>query len=159
MTHRPGTLWLLALGITLALAGAAFTAMLWRSYQRAQETRAWVETPCRIISSVIKPERATPHSPVKFRVTVRYDYGHGGRGFTSEQVQRGEGSMSSEADALALREQFTPGQQTTCWVDPTAPATAVLRHGTRAALYSLWFPLLFVFGGAGMAWRAVRTGR
>jgi hypothetical protein len=36
----------------------------------------------------------------------------------------------------------------------------VLLPGTRAALYSIWFPLLFVAGGIGMligVWRRCKT--
>jgi len=32
----------------------------------------------------------------------------------------------------------------------------VLQHGSRAALYSIWFPLLFVLGGFGMLRGALR---
>jgi Protein of unknown function (DUF3592) len=76
----------------------------------------------------------------------------------TQQIRRGEGMIGDEDDAIALREQFSPGQQTRCWVNPAAPENSVLLHGTRAGLYSLWFPLLFVVGGCGMAWRAVRKG-
>jgi hypothetical protein len=37
-----------------------------------------------------------------------------------------------------------------CYVDPKSPDRAVLKRDTKAALYSIWFPCLFVIGGAGM---------
>jgi hypothetical protein len=46
--------------------------------------------------------------------------------------------------------------QTVCYVNPSDPTIAILKHGTRAALYSIWFPLLFVVGGLGIAWTAIR---
>jgi Protein of unknown function (DUF3592) len=154
MFSRSGSLWLMVLGSAFAIAGSLFTVLLWHSFLRAEETRGWSETPCKILSSIVRPERSTPHSPVKYKVTVRYEFEFGGKIYTSEQIRRGEGLIGDEDDALALREKFSPSQLTQCWVNPAEPEKSVLLHGTRAALYSIWFPLLFVLGGSGMAWRA-----
>jgi two-component system nitrate/nitrite sensor histidine kinase NarX len=50
----------------------------------------------------------------------------------------------------AVQQQFPPGTRQVCRVNPADPADSVLLPGTRAALYSIWFPLLFVAGGVGM---------
>jgi hypothetical protein len=44
-------------------------------------------------------------------------------------------------------------------VNPALPAEAVLEHASRAALYSIWFPLLFVVGGLGMLRGALKRAR
>jgi hypothetical protein len=41
-------------------------------------------------------------------------------------------------------------------VNPGNPSEAVLEHATKAAFYTLWFPLLFAAGGTGMLFAAVR---
>jgi len=46
-----------------------------------------------------------------------------------------------------------------CFVNPTAPDEAVLKRGSRGALFSIWFPLLFVVGGLGVAINALRAPR
>lgn len=145
------------MGIALALAGAVFTVVLWKAWQRAEETRSWPPVPCTILSSQIKAEQPTPNSPVKHRVIVRYAYKVKGQPFTSERILRVDGPKSSRDDAEELREQFAPNSKTTCFVNPADPAFAILQHDTRAALYSIWFPLLFVVGGLRMAWAALRA--
>ena len=145
------------MGTALALAGAVFTVVLWTAWQRAEETRYWTAVPCTILSSQLKSEQPTPHSPVKHRVIVRYEYAVDGQSFTSDRIRRVDGVKSSRDDAEDLREQFAPGMKTTCFVNPAEPTFAILRHDTRAALYSIWFPLLFVIGGTRMAWSALRA--
>ncbi|MEM1444175.1 MAG: hypothetical protein AAGF67_17645, partial [Verrucomicrobiota bacterium] len=47
-------------------------------------------------------------------------------------------------------ERYQPDTNLVCYVDPKNPDFAVLKKDTKAALYSIWFPGLFVVGGAGM---------
>lgn len=44
---------------------------------------------------------------------------------------------------------------TMAFVNPTEPNFAVLKPDTKAAGYSIWFPLLFVVGGLGIVVRAI----
>jgi hypothetical protein len=149
-----GSAWLLAMGLTLAAAGAVFTVVLWKAYQRAETTRGWSAVPCVILSSEMKPEKATESSPTKFRVLVRYEYDFQGRKRVGTGIRQTDGPIGSEDKAMALMQSYAPRQQMMCWVNPQAPEKAVLKHDTRAALYSIWFPLLFVAGGLKMAWDA-----
>jgi hypothetical protein len=41
------------------------------------------------------------------------------------------------------------------FVNPAEPDFAVLKPDTKATGYSIWFPLLFVVGGLGIAGRAI----
>lgn len=137
------------------MAGLLFTWVLWRSYQRAMETRAWIETPCRIISSVVLSEHPTPHSPTAWRLGLQYEYENGGARHIGTKVKRVEGSSPHKDKIEALGDTYPAGRKTVCFVNPARPQEAILEHATKAALYAIWFPLLFVIGGGVMAWRAL----
>ena len=81
----------------------------------------------------------------------------GGVAHTGTHVRRVEGGSSHKEAAQEKLEAYPEGKAVTCYVNPEDPAFAILEHSTRAALYSLWFPLLFVVGGAGMILSALRT--
>ena len=100
--------------------------------------------------------RSSPNSPRKYRVVVCYEYAVSGKTFISDHIKRVDGAKGDREEAEALREEFAPGQQITCFVNPKDASFAILRHDTRAALYTIWFPLLFVVGGLRMAWGALR---
>ena len=51
----------------------------------------------------------------------------------------------------AILAQFPPGTETIAWVNPANPAETVLIRDKRTAIYSIWFPCLFVIGGLGIA--------
>jgi len=156
-SQRAGSWWLAGMGLMLAVAGAVFTVVLWKAWQRAEETRRWTEVPCKVLSSQLKSEQASPNSPVKHRVIVRYEYPWQGRTWTSERIRRVDGVKSDFSVAEELRERYARGQQTVCFVNPADPSVAILEHDTRAALYTLWFPLLFVIGGLRMMWSALKA--
>ncbi len=153
---RHGSWWLVFLGSVLAAMGAVFAGVLWTAWQRAEETRRWTAAPCKVVYSQLRPEQASMNSPVKYRVLVRYEYEAAGQHRSSERIHRVDGAMGDRDDAEAVRERYVPGQQLSCYVNPADPGFAVLEHDTRAALYTIWFPLLFVFGGLKMAWAALR---
>lgn len=143
------------MGLFLAAAGVLFSAVLWRSYQRAMETRAWVETPCRIVSSIVLSDHPTPHSPLAYRLGLQYAYEFKGTPHLGTKVRRVEGQTPHKDKIEALAVEYPSGRETLCFVNPAEPAEAILQHATKAALYSIWFPLLFVLGGGMMAWRAL----
>jgi hypothetical protein len=155
-SSRSGRWWLAVMGIILALAGAGFTWGLWIAWQKAEETRRWTPTPCRIISAQVLSARPTPSSNVQHRVDLRYRYEFGGQTRTGQNIRRVDGPTVHESEARKKLEAYPVGHETTCWVNPAQPDQAILQHSTRAALYTLWFPLLFVAGGIGMAWNALR---
>ena len=144
------------MGIALALAGVGFTWGLWNAWQKAEVTRRWTPTPCRIVSARVGSERPTPNSNVAYRAEVRYRYEFGGQTYTGERIRRVEGATGHQDAALRRVQKFPTGMETTCWVNPASPQEAVLQHSSRAALYAIWFPMLFVVGGSVMAWRALR---
>jgi hypothetical protein len=145
-----------ALGLGLIIPGAAFTIFLWISYVRAQETRSWAPTPCLILSSRVISEHPSPHSPTVHRASIRYRYAFNGVTRTGDHILRVDGSTSEREKAERLREKYPAGRESECFVNPRQPDSAVLEHATKAGLYTIWVPLLFVAGGAGMLWSAWR---
>ena len=151
-----GRRWLACMGVFLAMAGLLFTWVLWRAYTRAAETRTWLETPCLIVSSRVQSERPSPNSNLAHRAEIRYAYEFNGQPMTGTKVKRVESATVHEERARAVVAQYPAGTSSICYVNPANPGEAILSHATRAALYSIWFPLLFVAGGAGMTWNALR---
>jgi hypothetical protein len=43
-----------------------------------------------------------------------------------------------------------------CFVNPADPSFAILEKDSKAVIYTIWFPGLFVVGGLGMAVQALR---
>jgi len=151
-----GRLWLAALGMSLAVAGAVFTWVLYTAWQRAEETRRWAPTPCLIVASRLEKERPTPNSNHVFKPEVRYNYTFAGKPMTGTRIKRVDVASQHEDMARKKIESYTVGAETTCFVNPAQPDMAVLKHDTRAALYSIWFPLLFFFGGLSITWGVIR---
>ncbi len=145
------------MGLFLIVAGSFFAWRMWLSYEKAQITRTWPQVPCRILSSRIVSERPTPHSDPAHRVEVRYEYELNGVKHSSTRIRQVESAPTLHLDDARQKQQLYPtGTTQACWVNPAAPDEAVLQHGSRAALYSIWFPLLFVLGGFGMLRGALR---
>jgi hypothetical protein len=156
-TSQSGRLWLCMMGLLLIAVGSFFAWRMWLSYEKAQITRHWSQIPCRILSSRIVSERPTPHSDPAHRVEVRYEYAVNGITHTGTRIRQVESAPSAHLDDVRQRQQtYPPGSIQSCFVNPAAPDDAVLQHGSRAALYSIWFPLLFVLGGFGMLRGALR---
>ncbi len=52
-------------------------------------------------------------------------------------------------------EQYAVGTETVCWLDPDLPEMVVLKKDSKAALYTIWFPFLFIVGAVGMIYSAL----
>lgn len=145
-----------ALGLGLIVPGAAFTVFLWISYVRAQETRRWTPTACLILDSRVVSERPSPHSPTVHRASIRYRYAFDDVTRTGDHILRVDGPTSDREKAERFCAKYPVGRETECFVNPLDPDSAVLEHTTKAGLYTIWFPLLFIAGGAGVVWSAWR---
>ena len=150
-----------ALGMILVIPGLAFVVLLWNSYERAEETRRWTPTPCLITFSELLTDRATPNSPITYRAGIHYRYTLEGVTYEESHVHRkgADGPATDRSKAAALTEKYPPGREATCFVNPAQRDSAVLEHASRAGLYSIWFPCLFVAGGAGMIFSSWRSKR
>ncbi|MCB1225978.1 MAG: DUF3592 domain-containing protein [Verrucomicrobiales bacterium] len=158
-SDRRGRIWLAGLGLGLLLAGLLFTWVLWRAFERAQETRSWTPVPALMVRSNLMSEHPTPHSPLAHRTEVAYRFLWQGEKRTGTHLQRVDGPSAHQEIIEERLRPFPVGAEVTAWVDPADPTRSVLLHGTRAALYSIWFPLLIAAGGGGILWRALRGPR
>ncbi len=157
---RNGNWWLAIMGLFLIAAGLFFAWRMWLSYEMTAISRTWTAVPCRIESSRILSERATTNSALTHRVEIRYSYDFAGDHFQSTRIQHVNAAPTAHLDKVeALQQSYPPGAERTCYVNPQAPMEAVLKQGSRGALFSIWFPLLFAIGGSGMLIGVIRARR
>jgi len=155
-----GRLFLAGIGLALALAGGFFCWLMWRSFTRAHEMRAWPQVPCLVLVSEIEERQIDPSSSPETRFKVEYGYEWQGQPFTSEHWGwRGNPWSSERSKAETLVNKYPVGSRSVCFVNPQQPDFAVLQPDSQAAGYSIWFPALFVVGGLGIAFRALLRGQ
>jgi hypothetical protein len=150
-TSFAAKLMLTGIGLSLAAAGLLFSNLLWKAYQRAAETHRWTETPCQILDSSIEEVRKVLSLPPQYEPKITYIYTVNEENFQNNQLRRVPGqSFKKKSDAEEVIKRYPAGQGALCYVNPDDPKTAILQRETKAALYTIWFPLLFVVGGLGM---------
>jgi hypothetical protein len=150
--HRLGSaLGGMLLGLAIAAVGAIFVWLMWASFQRARIMDAWSAVPCLILESRLAEEILNPNTPVNYRPVIRYRYEVGGQSLESSRIRRIETKSARRPKMESLLAAFPPGSEATAWVNPSNPADAVLVRDKRTAIYSIWFPALFVIGGLGIA--------
>ncbi|MDF1823170.1 MAG: DUF3592 domain-containing protein [Verrucomicrobiales bacterium] len=145
-----GRLWKIAMGLVLVTVGSLFVYYLWGSYERAAKMDLWVETPCLITSMSVDDSELNQRGMPKYIMEVRYAYEFGGKEFTGDRIKRLPIEASDPRKLKKHIERYQKNTQLVCFVDPAEPSSAVLKKDTKAALYSIWFPGLFILGGGGM---------
>ena len=163
---RAARLFKIGVGLLLMFSGLTVTALLFIPWQKAMETRAWTETPCEILESYRQEQRQSEFSQPVQRVFIKYRYAfdgteHTGRrcrhvAFLEPEDQDVAKKTPHIVEADKLVAKYPAGARTICWVNPAAPGDAVLEHYTKAAIYTLWWPMLFAVGGGGIVWSALR---
>ncbi len=166
---RAARLFKIGVGLFLMVSGLAVTALLFLPHRKAMETRAWTGTPCEIVESYRKEERVSDFSQPMQRVFIKYRYTFDGTEHTGYRWRRVTFFESQDhdvarktphiAEADKLIAKYPAGAKLTCWVNPAAPDEAVLEHYTKAAIYTLWWPMLFAVGGGGMVWSVLRRSK
>jgi hypothetical protein len=140
--------------------GAFFCVYLWRDFQSAKETDRWIEIPCEIVVSAIDDSGRTQHDGVKYQLEIRYRYRFGETDYLGEKMNRYRPVASGDPDKTgSVQRSYPVGSKTVCFVNPDDPADAILKRDSKAALYSIWFPMLFVVGGIGIAVSGFRRNR
>lgn len=150
-----GRIWKIGMGLVLVLVGGIFVQYLWNAYQRATVMDDWVETPCEIISSGLDDTEVNQKGFPKYILEVEYTYQFEGQSYTGDKARRLPTESSDLKKVGKKLEQYPAGKNTACWVDPDNPEMAVLKKDSKAPLYSIWFPGLFVIGGLGMILTAI----
>ena len=91
----------------------------------------------------------------KYILTVTYRYTHEGKERISDRYKRLPTESSDPRKVKAKEKKYLVGEESVCYVNPEDPDFAVLRKESKAGLYSIWFPCLFIVGGAGMILTAI----
>ena len=148
-------LWGAALGLMLAAAGALICWYLWLAYQDAKLTDHWVRTPCEVIANHVDDSQVNQHGMPKFKLLISYRYEFDGELRVSDKVRRSPLTSSSPEKIDKWLEKYPIGLKTTCLVNPDDANEAILKPNSKAALYTMWFPAMFLIGGIGIALRSV----
>ena len=143
------------MGLLLIGVSWILVTYLWNSYLRAARMDGWVEVPCRIESIAIDDTQLNQRGLPKSILKIAYRYQWQGHDYLGERYKRLPTEASDPRKLKGRLEQYPAGTETVCHLDPDAPGLAVLKKDSKAALYTLWFPGLFIVGGAGMIWSAV----
>lgn len=150
-----GRFWKATVGLLLIVVGSVFVDYLWSSYRRAAVMDAWVEVPCRIESIGVDDSGRNQRGLPKYTLELSYRYEYGGESRVGKRLKRLPTEASDLRKLKGKLEKYAAGSTVVCHVDPADPAAAVLEKDTKAALYTIWFPFLFILGGAGMILSAV----
>jgi hypothetical protein len=147
---KAGSIYLAGIGLAVAAVGAVFVYLMWHSFSQARATREWMETPCLVISSKVN-ERSAAAISKEYSWHVEYIYDVDGKSYTSKfHSPRAAKWSSSKSGVEELMEKYPEGERAVCFVNPEAPSQAILKHDSKGAGYSIWFPMLFVVGGLGI---------
>ena len=145
-----GRIWKAFLGLGIAIAGWVFAQYLWGSYERAAMMDSWIEVPCIIEATDIDDSQLNQRGVPKYILTVTYRDYHEGEERTSNRVKRLPTEGSDPRKVKTKEKQYPVGTEVVCYVKPDDPDFAILKKDSKAGLYSIWFPCLFIVGGAGM---------
>ena len=155
---KGGTIYLIFLGLCVAATGALFTALMWNSFERAIDQRHWPKVEAVILSSEVAELQHDEFSPKEYQLKILYGYEWKGRAMTSEHLTVRPNKVSKQRAAITQEmENFPQGKRTSALVNPADPFIAILKPDSKAAGYSLWFPILFVIGGLGIVVKAIAT--
>jgi hypothetical protein len=155
---KASTIFLVVFGLIIAGIGVLFTKLMWDSYQRASAMHAWPQTEAVILSSEIIERQQNEFLPKEYKVKLLYGYEWKNEARTGELiVARGNPWAKELARSEQQLEKYPVGLKTMAYINPADPSFAVLKPDTKAAGYSIWFPLLFVVGGLGITFKAIRN--
>lgn len=145
-----GRLWKSLMGLMLVGVGSIFVQYLWNAYNRAAKMDEWVEVPCLITAMDVDDKELNQRGMPKYVFKVAYQFELEGKTYTGNRLKRLPTEVSDPRKLKDSIEAYAVGTKTVCHVDPDAPELVVLKKDSKAALYAIWFPCLFIIGGAGM---------
>lgn len=99
---------------------------LW--YQPQQEFKRsanWISVPCKIVSADVETSK-NGSSARQYIPTVQYEYAIDEKTYASSRLWFGAPGTSDNSLAVDTLKPFEVGSESECFVDPTAPARAVL---------------------------------
>ncbi len=155
-SNLPGRIWKVLLGLGLIAAGSFFCWWLWAVWEKAKLMDDWGQAEGQIIASSVVEWRFNEFSREEYEPRIRYRYQVEDTDFIGDRIRRVSIRSTSPSKVQTWVERFPAGETVTVFFDPVDPSLSVLKRDSKAALYSIWFPFLFVVGGAGMVVSAVR---
>lgn len=156
LNMKAATIFLVILGVCTSSIGGLFTFLMWKSYERAVDQRAWPQVEAMILSSEMEGWQHDEFSPREYRLNLLYGYEWEGEAKTSERFSvRGNPSYNKRKKIESMVENFPVGRTVMAYVNPEDTDFTILKPDSKAPGYSIWFPMLFLFGGLVMAVRAV----
>lgn len=147
------------MGLFFVGLGSLFVLFLWAAYQKAKAMDVWIETPAEILRSEVIDWRSTKYTNAEFKADLRYRYEFGGKSYESTQIKIADGPSGERKRIEKKIKPYPAGSTVSAFVNPANPAQAVLKRNTKAAIYTVWFPMIFVIGGIGVIVSALRPGR
>jgi Protein of unknown function (DUF3592) len=154
---KASTIFLVLLGLSVAAIGALFATLMWQSYGRAVEQRGWPQVEGVVLSCEVEEWKHDEFSPQEYRLKLLYGYEWKGEAMTGERYDfRGNASYNKRQKLDGIVKSLPAGARTIVYVSPADPEFTMLKPDSKAAGYSIWFPLLFVAGGLGISFKAVR---
>jgi len=152
----PARVWKAFLGLVLMVCGAFFCWWLFATWKKAARMDAWLPVEGQVLSSVVGTWQFNEFSSLEYEPRIRYRYEVDGRFHESGRIRRVPIRSAHMDKAQSWVARYPAGVPVKVWVDPADPSAAVLKRDSKAALYSIWFPGLFIAGGAGLVWTAIR---
>ena len=153
-----GAIYLSVLGLVLILAGSSFMWLMARSYQRAADMRGWQRVDAVVLRAEIEERKIGSDVPKDYRVGLLYGYTYNEQNYTGDRITLRPNPWTKDRGraekALALLKE---GETIDAYVKPDDPALAILKLDTKAPGYSIWFPGVFVLGGFGIIFGAIRS--
>ena len=148
--HIGGRLWKCLIGLILIGVSSIFVQYLWNTYTRAVEMDSWIEVPCRIETMEVDDSELNQRGMPKYIFKVTYTYEFEGKPYTGNRLKLLSTEVSDPRKLKSSIEAYRAGTTSICHVNPAAPEMAVLKKNSKAALYSIWFPFIFIIGGGGI---------
>jgi hypothetical protein len=154
-----GRLWKIGMGVVLMAIGGIFVQYLWNSYQRAITLDHWIPVSGEVLAAEVVEDGLNQRGMTKYLATVRYAYTYEGVRLEGDRLARLPVTASDPAKLAKRIKPYQVGDSTLLYINPSDPSESILKKDTKAALYSIWFPCLFVVGGAGIVVSALVVRR
>lgn len=148
---KGSSVYLIFLGLAVAAIGALFTGLMWNSYQRAVDQRSWPQVEAVVLSSEVVEYQHDEFSPQEYRLEILYGYKWENHAMTGDMLTvRGSSPSKDRGKIEGQVKTFRKGAKVPAYVNPEDSGITILKPDSKAAGYSIWFPMLFVVGGLGI---------
>lgn len=119
---------------------------------------SWAKVSALVQKSEIVSRQGSEALREEFQLQQEYSFHFKGGDYSSDRFSlRGARWSHDRKKVEAQQERYPVGSTITAYVNPSSPEVSVLKKDTKAPLYSIWFPGIFVLGGGGIFLSGVRS--